>query len=74
MSQFIILQGLVEGNRFFTDHVKGKDQTKLADGSLAYRVIGYAETVEEAQTKLYGKPFPIRSDGSRYLAGPKVKR
>jgi hypothetical protein len=53
--KFVVLQGLAERNRFFTSHVPGTDPTKLDDGTLAYRILGYAHSVEEAQVMLYGK-------------------
>ena len=55
--KFILLQGIAEGNRFFTSYVEGQDHTKLEDGTVAYHIIGHAETVAEAQTKLYGYCF-----------------
>ncbi len=61
MSKFVILQGIAEGNRFFTDFVEGHDYTRLEDGTVAYRIIGYAETIAEAQTKLYGRPFTTKA-------------
>ena len=57
--KFALFQGVIEenlGQRFFSDNCPEKDQTKLNDGRVAYQIIGYADTVEEAQTKLYGKP------------------
>lgn len=51
MNKFVILEGIKEGNRFYTQ-TDGNDPTKLADGTTAYRAIDYAETDEEAQAKL----------------------
>lgn len=42
------------GNKFFTTNER-HSITRLADGSMAYKVIGYADTVEEAQIILYGR-------------------
>ncbi len=43
-------------NRFFTTWKDdGHDYTKLADGTVAYEIIGYADTVENAQRILYGR-------------------
>lgn len=62
MHKFIILQGIIKdvnrGQRFFTTYTEGEDQTKLLDGTVAYKVIGHAETVAEAQVKLYGRTYP----------------
>jgi hypothetical protein len=58
--ELILLQGTIAsnfGNRFFTTNVKGKDQTRLDTGEVAYTVLGYANTVAEAQMKLYGRVY-----------------
>ena len=47
--KFIVLHGITHNNNFFTKNVKGDDQTKLITGEVAYTVIGYANTVREAQ-------------------------
>lgn len=67
LGRFVCLRGLplpgpwpfgnVGGNKFFTDN-NGKDPTKLADGTVAYTVIGYAEDVQGAQMILYGRSYP----------------
>lgn len=49
---WVILRGIQEGNRFFSDNIPGVDPTKLKDGTTAYTVIGYADTVAEAQKML----------------------
>lgn len=52
----IILQGLVEGNSFFSTFSSVVDNPMLlVDGTKAYRVLGYANGSEEAQIFLYGK-------------------
>ena len=57
-TKFIILQGLKEHNRFFTTYRKDHgDYTKLQDGSVAYRILGYAESVDDAQIQLYGRVY-----------------
>ena len=48
--EFVLLEGKEHGNRFFTSN-----DGKLLSGW--YRLIGFAETVEEAQRKLYGGPI-----------------
>lgn len=61
-NKFIILQGIIEGlnlgQRFFTGYVEEHAHTMMDNGVEAYKVLGYAETVEEAQDKLYrGRPM-----------------
>lgn len=51
--QFILLEGIKHRNRFFTSNAPDKDQTRGNTGEVWYRVLGYADTAEEAQTKLY---------------------
>lgn len=41
--------------KFFTTNNPGIDQTTLVCGTIAYRVLGYADTIEEAQQMLYEK-------------------
>lgn len=60
-SKFVILQGLKEGNRFFSMFSPGDEPRKLTDGTVAYRVLGYSATVDEAQVFLYGKSFVGRT-------------
>lgn len=55
--KFVLLRGLEEGNEFFSTNTDS-DPTKSYDGEIIYEVIGYADSVEEAQTKLYGRAFP----------------
>lgn len=52
-AKFVLLQGIKEYNRFFTPNT-GEDPTKGENGEVWYRIIGYADSVEEAQNKLYG--------------------
>ncbi len=57
-SKFVVLQGIEHGNRFFTDyHGNAEDVVRLTDGTIAYKILGFANTVEEAQVFLYGKTF-----------------
>lgn len=53
--KFILLEGLQYGNKFISLNDPEKDEeskTKLADGSTAYKVIGYADTPLDAQGTL----------------------
>lgn len=61
-SEYVILEGIEAGNRFFTTNTPGQDQTRLATGEVAYRVLGYANTIREAQIFLYGVSFTDRDD------------
>lgn len=47
----------VGGNKFFGSN-ECVNVTRLQNGSMAYKVIGYAETTEEAQMILYGRTYP----------------
>ena len=64
--KFVLLEGLEHKNRFFTlndPNVSEEDMCKLTDGTVAYRVLGYAETVKEAQAKLYQSSEGERTPG-----------
>ena len=54
--RYVLLEGLREHNRFFSLNIGG-DPRISNHGELWYRIIGYAETIPEAQAKLYGKAF-----------------
>lgn len=50
-SKYIILKGIEQGNVFWstnTPNESEKDRTKLADGTIAYEILGYADTEQEA--------------------------
>lgn len=56
--KFVILQGVIEenmGQRFYSDNTGIFDPTKNDNGETWYKIIGYADTKEEAETKLFGK-------------------
>jgi hypothetical protein len=58
--KLVILRGVLEENyldKFFTTSVSGQDPTKLIDGTVAYAVLGFADTVAEAQMYLYGRTY-----------------
>jgi hypothetical protein len=55
-AKYALFKGIQMGNIFFSANSPGEDMTKLADGTLAYEIIGYADSSEEAQCKLYGRP------------------
>lgn len=54
--KFVVLEGIKNGNRFYSTNVPGEDQTKSATGETWYRVLGYADTSEEAQAILWPNP------------------
>lgn len=58
MQKFVILKGLKEGNEFFSTNGP-EDCTRLSDGTVAYKIIGYADTVCEAQLKLYNRCYSL---------------
>ena len=55
--KFVLLEGIKEHNRFFSTYTEGEDASKLEDGTIAYIVLGYADSMEEAQIKLFGHKF-----------------
>ena len=56
-AKFVLLKGLEQGNRFFSSYSEDEDPTKLLDGTVAYAIIGWANSVEEAQLHLYGRTY-----------------
>ena len=57
--ELIILEGIEQGNRFFSMNTPEEDGRFLADGRLVYKILGYADTTDEAQLKLYGSTYPL---------------
>ncbi len=55
--KYVILEGIEHGNRFFSTYTEGEDPTKSAEGETWYKILGYADSVGEAQIKLYGRSF-----------------
>lgn len=49
MPEFVVLEGLKEGNRFYSPYTEGDDPTRLYDGTIAYKLLGFANTDEEAR-------------------------
>jgi len=52
--KYVLLEGIENFNRFYSSNTDD-DPTKLFDGTVAYRIIGYADTSEEAQMELTSK-------------------
>jgi hypothetical protein len=49
--KFVILEGIKEGNRFYTTNTS-KDPTRGNTGEVWYKILGYVDTPEEAVEKL----------------------
>ena len=45
----VVLEGLKDQNRFYSTNTQGEDPTIVNDGSVAYKVLAYCETSDEAQ-------------------------
>lgn len=57
--RYVLLEGLEFFNRFFSPYNPKDDPTKSATGETWYKILGFADTVEEAQMKLYGRTYPL---------------
>jgi hypothetical protein len=57
--KFVILKGLEHKNKFFSTYTEGEDPTKSDTGETWYEILGYADSVEDAQIFLYGRTFPL---------------
>jgi hypothetical protein len=58
--RFVILRGVMQENfwdTFFTGTAPGMDPTTLDNGQVAYRILGYADTISEAQRFIYGRSY-----------------
>lgn len=53
MAEYVVLEGIEAGNRFWSKRGDG-DPTKLADGTVAYRVLLETDDPAECQRFLYG--------------------
>jgi len=56
--KYVIMEGVLPenmGDRFFTTNSENSDPTVLTDGRIAYKILGYVNTVEQAQIFLYGR-------------------
>lgn len=61
-TRYVILESLRFGSRFFSIYKKDADHTKLENGEVAYKILGYADNMVQAQTYLYGRYFTTRKD------------
>jgi hypothetical protein len=65
----VVLEGIELGNRFITTRGnEARDPRLSAKGEVWYRVIGYAETQEEAEMLLYPTLRESRKAEARWLA------
>ena len=78
--EFVCLEGLKHHNRFFTTNnslgIMGQepqDPRYSAKGELWYRILGYAETVEEAQLLLYGRSSTTKPEFGLIFETPTMK-
>lgn len=53
----VCLEGLQQGNRFFTSNTQGSDPTKSDEGETWYKVLAYCDTAKEAQSVIYGDGY-----------------
>ena len=61
-AKYIIFEGIRHHNRFFSTNCPNTDQTLLDDGTKAYIILGYSNTIAEAQMYLYGRVSTERED------------
>lgn len=53
--KYVILRNR-ECGTFFTTN-SDEDPTRLIDGTVAYTIVGYADTIAEAQIRIYGRSY-----------------
>lgn len=64
-AKYVLLEGLQLGNKFFSSISSNKTEdsvVRLNSGEIAYKIIGYANTVKDAQIQLYGFSVTERDD------------
>jgi len=66
---YVALEGIKHGSRFLTTYRDGDDPTKSGKGETWYRVLGYADTYEEAIRIIY----PTKADETAALYDYMVK-
>lgn len=52
--EWVVLRGIQHDNVFITTNTPGNDPTKSEKGETWYEVLGYTDTIEEAQTLIAG--------------------
>jgi len=57
--ELVIFQGILYGNRFFSSLDHPEEDARLHDGTVAYRILGYANSIGEAQLKIDGRTWPL---------------
>jgi len=65
-SKYILLEGLLRKNRFFcmTGPEESEDSIvrNIRTGEVVYKILGYANTMKDAQMQLYGFSSTERDD------------
>lgn len=64
-SKYAVYRGLEQGNRFFSTNDPNEpesEKVKLYDGTVAYEILGYADTEDEARAIIYPKGIPSLSE------------
>lgn len=51
--KFVCLRSLSTGERFFSNNVEGNDPRRLDSGEIVYQIMGYCNSMVEAQANLY---------------------
>lgn len=54
---YVVLEGIAQGNRFWSSNDPNRDETKLNDGTTAYRVLAYCDTGDEANCVIEGDGY-----------------
>jgi hypothetical protein len=60
--KYVLMQGITDDNwlcRFYTLNTPEKDQTRGYTGEVWYQIIGYADSIEDAQMQLYGRTYSL---------------
>lgn len=63
-SPYVVYRGLEQGNKFYSTNTVSEpesEKVKLNDGTVAYEILGYADTPEEARVIIWGRKEPSLS-------------
>lgn len=71
MKKYVVLEHLMmpdKGLRFYTmNSSKDRDRERLLDGRRAYKIVGYADTSEEAQSIISDQTYPTGYEMDKYF-------
>ena len=68
-AEYVCLEGLKHGNRFYSNNEPEIDPTLSAEGELWYRVLGYADSSDEALSIIASAPrVPTQRDEINHRA------